>query len=76
MTEREIGAETRPCPNCGAQLKASTQPDGSVAYETCPSCYGGGVQEQPKVHAPQRASEQTVVRERGTRVSDTTTSEE
>ena len=68
MTEqqREIGAETASCPNCGTQLKAVDQPDGSVAYETCPSCYGEQAQTpQP----PRQSAAQAVPRETGTNVN-------
>ena len=66
MTEqqREIGAETASCPNCGTQLKAVDQPDGSVAYETCPSCYGE--QADPRQSA---AAQPSVAREAGTYVN-------
>lgn len=68
MTEREIGAETASCPNCGTQLKAVDQPDGSVAYETCPSCYPE--QQTAQADPRQAASQPSMARETGTYVYD------
>ncbi len=76
MTEREIGAQTASCPNCGTELKALDQADGSVSYETCPNCYGGDATQQAQVPADDRqnasTSQPTVARETGTDVTDTT----
>lgn len=70
MTEREIGAQAALCHNCDTQLKAVDQPDGGVAYEVCPNCYGGSEQAATQ-QTPERASEATVTRETGTNVDDT-----
>ena len=67
MTEREIGAQTASCPNCGTQLKAVDQPDGSVASETCPTCYGEQAQADPRQNAAV-AQPSPAARETGTHV--------
>jgi hypothetical protein len=60
MVEREKGVATAPCPSCGTDLNAVSQPDGATAYEVCPKCYS-----QPK---PETAAQKRTPRETGTTV--------
>ena len=60
MAEREKGVASAPCPNCGTDLNAVTQPDGATAYEVCPKCYS--------TPEPEKASVKRTPRETGTTV--------
>lgn len=67
MTEREKGVDYAACPTCGNELAVSDQPDGSVAAETCASCY-------PQKAEPTKAEKASAVavtpRETGTVVKE------
>lgn len=39
MTDRELGSETVPCPNCGADLAIAENPDGSTSPVNCDTCW-------------------------------------
>ena len=65
MADREKGVANVACPTCGNELVLSDQLDGSVAAETCTSCYPA--QAAP---APETAAAASAPRERGTKVKE------
>lgn len=66
MTDREKGVASLACPSCGNELALSDQPDGSVAAETCASCYPA---DKPNKKTEKAAVDSTP-RERGTAVNE------
>ena len=63
MTDREKGVESVACPTCGNELAVSDQPDGSLAAETCASCYP---QEVAQTKAEKASAVAVTPRETGT----------
>lgn len=59
MSGREKGVASQPCPECGADLKVVTQPDGGVSTEACGSCY-------PAAKTEKASAQSRTTRERGT----------
>lgn len=59
---REKGSATLPCPTCGADLAAETQPDGGLAAKTCSTCH-------PKTEAAAKKADARL-REQGTEVPE------
>jgi DNA-directed RNA polymerase subunit M/transcription elongation factor TFIIS len=47
--QRQTGVESKACPNCGAELAAVEQADGTTAYERCDSCYSEDPVAEPEV---------------------------
>lgn len=62
MPTREKATATLPCPTCGADLAAKTQPDGGLAAQTCSHCH-------PKTEAAAAKADQRL-REQGTQVPE------
>ena len=60
MPTREKGSATLDCPTCGKTLAAHTQPDGSLAAETCSTCH-------PKTEQAAKKADKRI-REQGTNV--------
>jgi hypothetical protein len=72
MTEREKGVESVACPTCGNELAVSDQPDGSLAAETCASCYPQKAEDTTTKKAEKASATEAVVqpRETGTNVKE------
>jgi len=62
---REKATATLPCPTCGDELAADTQPDGSLAARTCKKCH-------PKTEAAAAKADERL-REQGTSVPEGST---